>query len=73
MSWYQAVVTLDGALDKVGRELPMIFFDRRTLAELDSELRVKGSIEAERTSSDMFKCGQLWTTPLCHAVKRASN
>lgn len=52
MPWYQAIVTLDGALGKLGRELPILFFDRRTLAELDSELRVKGSIEVERASAE---------------------
>ena len=52
MSWYQAIVTLDGALGKVGRELPLIFFDSRTLGEIDAELRVEGSIEVERASAE---------------------
>ena len=50
MSWYQAIVTTEGALGKIGRELPMVFFDKRTLSQLDADLKRHGSIEVERAS-----------------------
>lgn len=37
-------------MGKVGRELPMVFFDTRTLAQLDADLKAHGSIEVERAS-----------------------
>jgi hypothetical protein len=52
MSWYQAIVSSEGAMGKVGRELPLLFFDSRTLAQLDADLKANGSIEVERASAE---------------------
>lgn len=52
MSWYQAIVTLDGTQGKLGREVPLVFFDTRTLQQLDADLKQHGSIEVERASTE---------------------
>ena len=52
MSWYQVVVTPEGAIGKLGREKPMVFFDPRTLAQLQTDLRKHGAIEVERASTE---------------------
>lgn len=51
MSWYQVIVTPEGALGKVGRE-PMVFYDRRTLKELQADLRQHGAFEVERVATE---------------------
>ncbi|WP_157959860.1 hypothetical protein [Devosia submarina] len=52
MSWYQAIVAPEGALGKVGRELPILFFDTRSLRQLDADLKAYGFIEVERASAE---------------------
>lgn len=52
MPWYEAKVTPDGALGKVGRELPMLFFDPRDLQHLHADLKQNGAIEVERASAE---------------------
>ena len=52
MSWYQAIVTPEGALGTIGREKPMIFFDLRSLAQLHADLKEHGAIEVERASAE---------------------
>jgi hypothetical protein len=52
MTWYQAIVSVEGALGKVGRELPLLFFDTRSLRELDADLKADGFIEVERASAE---------------------
>jgi hypothetical protein len=52
MSFYQAIVTPDGALGKIGRELPMVFWDKRTLKELQADLKKDGAIEVERVATE---------------------
>jgi hypothetical protein len=52
MSWYEAIVTPEGALGKVGRELPYVFYDKRSLKELQADLKKDGAIEVERASTE---------------------
>lgn len=52
MSWYQAIVSTEGAFGKVGRELPLVFFDTRTLRQIESDLKNHGFIEVERASAE---------------------
>jgi hypothetical protein len=52
MPWYQAIVSSEGALGKVGRELPILFFDTRSLKQLDSDLKAHGFVEVERASAE---------------------
>jgi hypothetical protein len=52
MSWYQAIVTPEGEVGKIGRELPMVFFDKRTLAQLHADLQKDGAVEVERVATE---------------------
>lgn len=52
MTWYQVTVTPDGAVGKLGREKPLVFFDRRTLQQLHDDLKLHGGIEVERASTE---------------------
>lgn len=50
MTWYQAIVTPEGALGKIGTEKPMVFWDSRDLMQLHADLKAHGAIEVERAS-----------------------
>ena len=52
MPWYEAKVTPDGALGKIGTSLPMLFFDPRDLQQLHADLKAHGAIEVERASTE---------------------
>ena len=52
MSLYQANVTPEGEVGKIGRELPTVFFYKRTLAQVHADLKKDGAIEVERVATE---------------------
>ena len=52
MSWYQALLNLDGSGNKFATEgAPFVFFDSRSLGQLHAALWTQGHIEVERAST----------------------